>query len=254
MTCERCKLRASRCWRWPRCRSARRRPSRRNAGSCGSVRSASPSRRRESRSTPARKSSCASRATTPRMGSASSAWTRASSSRNAARVKSRSCCGSTSLGDTRFECNRMCGAGHNFMRGELVVRERTADRKGSVNRKTLVAACLVWVASLSGQLGGQRLLQPGDPACRAHAAGVRGVPARSRRFHRSRDRRGGARPGVQRHELRGLPQRAGHRRRRDHARDAGRVHERRRIVPGSQRSRRHARFTCSRCRLTAASR
>ena len=23
-----------------------------------------------------------------------------------------------------FECNRMCGAGHNFMRGELVVRER----------------------------------------------------------------------------------------------------------------------------------
>ena len=22
-----------------------------------------------------------------------------------------------------FECNRMCGAGHNFMRGELVVRE-----------------------------------------------------------------------------------------------------------------------------------
>ena len=27
-----------------------------------------------------------------------------------------------------FECSRMCGAGHNFMRGELVVRERTADR------------------------------------------------------------------------------------------------------------------------------
>jgi cytochrome c oxidase subunit 2 len=25
-----------------------------------------------------------------------------------------------------FECHRMCGAGHNFMRGELVVRERTA--------------------------------------------------------------------------------------------------------------------------------
>lgn len=23
-----------------------------------------------------------------------------------------------------FECTRMCGAGHNFMRGELVVRER----------------------------------------------------------------------------------------------------------------------------------
>jgi cytochrome c oxidase subunit II len=25
-----------------------------------------------------------------------------------------------------FECSRMCGAGHNFMRGELIVRERTA--------------------------------------------------------------------------------------------------------------------------------
>jgi cytochrome c oxidase subunit II len=30
-----------------------------------------------------------------------------------------------------FECNRMCGAGHNFMRGELVVRERQA---GPVSR------------------------------------------------------------------------------------------------------------------------
>ena len=26
-----------------------------------------------------------------------------------------------------FECNRMCGAGHNFMRGELVVRERAGQ-------------------------------------------------------------------------------------------------------------------------------
>lgn len=25
-----------------------------------------------------------------------------------------------------FECSRMCGAGHNFMRGELVVRERSS--------------------------------------------------------------------------------------------------------------------------------
>ncbi len=25
-----------------------------------------------------------------------------------------------------FECSRMCGAGHNFMRGELIVRERTS--------------------------------------------------------------------------------------------------------------------------------
>ena len=27
-------------------------------------------------------------------------------------------------GTYSFECNRMCGAGHNFMRGELVVRPR----------------------------------------------------------------------------------------------------------------------------------
>jgi len=26
-----------------------------------------------------------------------------------------------------FECSRMCGAGHDFMRGELVVRERTTQ-------------------------------------------------------------------------------------------------------------------------------
>ena len=25
-----------------------------------------------------------------------------------------------------FECSRMCGAGHNFMRGEIVVRDRAA--------------------------------------------------------------------------------------------------------------------------------
>jgi cytochrome c oxidase subunit II len=26
-----------------------------------------------------------------------------------------------------FECSRMCGAGHNFMRGELIVRERATQ-------------------------------------------------------------------------------------------------------------------------------
>jgi cytochrome c oxidase subunit 2 len=31
-----------------------------------------------------------------------------------------------SPGRYTFECSRMCGAGHNFMRGELVVRERPA--------------------------------------------------------------------------------------------------------------------------------
>jgi cytochrome c oxidase subunit 2 len=29
-----------------------------------------------------------------------------------------------------FECSRMCGAGHNFMRGEVIVRERTGGAAG----------------------------------------------------------------------------------------------------------------------------
>ncbi len=35
----------------------------------------------------------------------------------------------TEVGRFRFECSRLCGAGHNFMRGEIVVtEERTAER------------------------------------------------------------------------------------------------------------------------------
>ena len=30
----------------------------------------------------------------------------------------------TEVGHYRFECSRLCGAGHNFMRGEIVVVER----------------------------------------------------------------------------------------------------------------------------------
>lgn len=30
-------------------------------------------------------------------------------------------------GTYRFECSRMCGAGHDFMRGEVIVKERSAD-------------------------------------------------------------------------------------------------------------------------------
>jgi cytochrome c oxidase subunit 2 len=30
----------------------------------------------------------------------------------------------TEPGRLTFDCTRMCGAGHNFMRGEIVVRER----------------------------------------------------------------------------------------------------------------------------------
>ena len=34
----------------------------------------------------------------------------------------------TEVGRFRFECSRLCGAGHNFMRGEIVVtEERTAE-------------------------------------------------------------------------------------------------------------------------------
>ncbi len=35
----------------------------------------------------------------------------------------------TEVGRFRFECSRLCGAGHNFMQGEIVVTdERTAER------------------------------------------------------------------------------------------------------------------------------
>ena len=35
----------------------------------------------------------------------------------------------TEIGRFRFECSRLCGAGHNFMRGEIVVTdERSAER------------------------------------------------------------------------------------------------------------------------------
>jgi len=33
-------------------------------------------------------------------------------------------------GKYTFECSRMCGAGHNFMRGVLVVRDRTSRATG----------------------------------------------------------------------------------------------------------------------------
>jgi len=32
--------------------------------------------------------------------------------------------GATEVGRYRFECSRLCGAGHNFMRGEIVVVDR----------------------------------------------------------------------------------------------------------------------------------
>lgn len=34
----------------------------------------------------------------------------------------------TDPGRYAFECNRMCGAGHNFMRGVLIVRAKASDR------------------------------------------------------------------------------------------------------------------------------
>ena len=59
--------------------------------------------------------------------------------------------------------------------------------------------------------------------CRAHAGGVRGVPARPRRFPRSRDARRRSWARVQRHELRRLPQRARDRRRQHDRRAARRA-------------------------------
>ena len=35
----------------------------------------------------------------------------------------------TQPGRYTFECNRMCGAGHNFMRGELVVRSSSTGKQ-----------------------------------------------------------------------------------------------------------------------------
>ncbi len=35
----------------------------------------------------------------------------------------------TSAGRYEFECTRMCGAGHNFMRGVLIVRDRSNTSK-----------------------------------------------------------------------------------------------------------------------------
>ena len=34
----------------------------------------------------------------------------------------------TKVGRYRFECSRLCGAGHNFMRGEIVVVTETDER------------------------------------------------------------------------------------------------------------------------------
>ena len=33
----------------------------------------------------------------------------------------------TEAGRFRFECSRMCGAGHNFMKGEIIVTESTSE-------------------------------------------------------------------------------------------------------------------------------
>ena len=87
-----------------------------------------------------------------------------------------------------------------------------------------LVGCVAWPARSSSPRCAR---QSRRSAARHHAGRVRGVPARSRRLPRSRDRGGRARAGVQRHELRRLPQRAGGRRRRHHRRDARRAPRRR---------------------------
>jgi cytochrome c oxidase subunit 2 len=42
-------------------------------------------------------------------------------------------------GNYTFECHRLCGAGHDFMRGEIVVRERGTDMSHRTEASTQTA-------------------------------------------------------------------------------------------------------------------
>ena len=78
-------------------------------------------------------------------------------------------------------------------------------------------ACRCGPVAAVGFASPAQTVQPrraGRSAAGDHAGRVRGVPAGPRRLHRGRDGRRRPRPGVQRHELRRVPQRAGDRRRR----------------------------------------
>ena len=113
----------------------------------------------------------------------------------------------------------MCGAGHEFMRG-VIIATRVTDAMLIDDRSRCAWHCDRLLA-LPGRC---RWRAPasrtapragaGRAARRRHAGRVRGVPARPRRLPRGRDRGRRPGPGVQRHELRRLPQRAGDRRRR----------------------------------------
>ena len=81
--------------------------------------SASPSRRPRSRPGPARRWRSGCGATTPRTASASSAPTWTSRSPSAAAVIA-TVTFTAKAGRYTFECSRLCGAGHEFMRGVIV--------------------------------------------------------------------------------------------------------------------------------------
>ena len=113
--------------------------------------SASRSRRPRSRSTRAKRSSSGSRATTPRTASASSAPTTNVVDPEARQGRGQSSsCAATTPGRYTFECTRMCGAGHNFMRGVLIVaRARHGVGAPMTRRCALAVAALVLAARCS---------------------------------------------------------------------------------------------------------
>ena len=127
-----------------------------------------------------------------------------------------------------FECSRLCGAGHSFMRGVIVVADPTvtpmrATVFGSPARSSRLAAARRRRTALTSGAAGAAPLLPGDPLPGVIAGGVRRVPTGPRRLPGSGDQRGRARAGIQRHELRRLPQRAGGRRRQPGVGSAGRA-------------------------------
>ena len=142
----------------------------------------------------------------------------------------------------------MCGAGHNFMRGDA---DRHRGAGASTPMRSLIRRaigrrhrwCLrrLLIVGGAGRAGPGADAQPGRSAARHHAGGVLGVPARPRRLPEVETAEEGLGPAFNGDELRRLPQRAGHRRRRRDARDA-----RRRTATtadafrGAQRRRRHA--------------
>ena len=141
----------------------------------------------------------------------------------------------------------------------LIVRDKTpgttddtCDASASASGVWLSAAAIVTMLLAAAQSSG---VNPGDPLPGLTPAEFEEFRVGPRRLHGSRDRRGRTRPGVQRHELRRVPQRSGGRR--DRPRCSKRAPAYRDddgtfdadSTPTATRC-----STCSRCRRTSASR